>query len=528
MTSPAEAAAQPAVAVIGAGPAGLAAAVHAAEHGATTVLIDSGTRLGGQYWRHGRAGLEGAAGLHHDVATYRDLTRRLDALVTTGRLTVHLEHHVWSLQVDGSGCSIAAVDRRDPALPAELRVRAAVVVLAVGAYDRQVPFPGWELPGVLTVGGAQALLKGSGVAVGPRVLVSGTGPFLLPVATALAAHGAQVLGVHEANRTLRWLGQLPAAAQPAKLREAGGYAIALARHRIPLRTRSAVVAAHGHDRLEAVTVARLDRAGKVIDHTRRRLAVDVLAVGYGFTTQSELPLQAGCALSRTADETLAVSTDGTQRTSDPRVYAAGETTGVGGAQLAVAEGIVAGISAARAAAHLLAAAPATHASAVHAPAAPTRGDSAVQTAIRTRDRLRRFAAAMHAVYPVPRFWLDTLEPDTVVCRCEEVTVAEIDTAIGNGARDGRSVKLLSRSGMGWCQGRECGYATECLAAFRTGQAPDPACGATRPVAAPIPLGLLARDASAPAPTRTTPSTQTPGIPADPGTAIPQYHQRSTT
>jgi bacterioferritin-associated ferredoxin len=116
----------------------------------------------------------------------------------------------------------------------------------------------------------------------------------------------------------------------------------------------------------------------------------------------------------------------------------------------------------------------------------------VAAAVRTRDRLRRFAAALHAVYPVPRFWLDTLEPDTVVCRCEEVSVAEIDTAIGAGARDSRSVRLLSRSGMGWCQGRECGYATSCLVAARTGQPPDLANGASRPVAAPIPLGLLAR------------------------------------
>ncbi|HEY0168780.1 MAG TPA: NAD(P)/FAD-dependent oxidoreductase [Jatrophihabitans sp.] len=502
MTSPADTLAQPSVAVIGAGPAGLAAAVHAAEQGAATTLIDSAARLGGQYWRHDKAVLDGSvatslrsslvprsmlaqpSGLHHDVATYHDLLRRLEDLVAARRLTVHLEHHVWSLQVEQSGCSIAAVDRRDPDRPGELRVRAAVVVLAVGAYDRQVPFPGWDLPGVLTVGGAQALLKGSGVTVGPRVLVAGTGPFLLPVATALAASGADVLGVHEANRNLGWLRRLPAAApRPATLREAGGYALGLARHRIPLRTRSVVVAAHGADRLEAVTVARLDRAGGVRDRTRRRIAVDVLAVGYGFTTQSELPLQAGCALSATADGTLAVTTDSTQQTSDPRVYAAGETTGVGGAQLAVAEGVIAGFYAARAAGQCAVG---------QTTAAPARPDRVVETAIRTRDRLRRFAAAMHAVYPVPRFWLDTLEHDTVVCRCEEVTVAEVDAAIDNGARDARSVKLLSRSGMGWCQGRVCGYAISCLTASRTGQALDLASSANRPVAAPIPLGLLAQ------------------------------------
>jgi NADPH-dependent 2,4-dienoyl-CoA reductase/sulfur reductase-like enzyme len=502
MTSPADSSsAGPSarVAVLGAGPAGLAAAVHAAEHGAVTVLIDSGARLGGQYWRHQKAGLDALD------ATYHDLARRLESLVAAGRLTVHLEHHVWSVQATESGCSIAAVDRRDPDRPGELRVRAAAVVLAVGAYDRPVPFPGWDLPGVLTVGGAQALLKGSGVAVGPRVLVAGTGPFLLPVATALAAGGADVLGVHEANRGIGWLRQLPAAAsQPAKLREAAGYAFDLARHRIPLRTGSVVVAAEGADRLEAVTVARLDRAGKVRDQTRRRLAVDVLAIGYGFSTQSELPLQAGCALSATADGTLAVTTDHTQQTSNLRVYAAGETTGVGGAQLAVAEGTVAGSYAARAAL------------AGRSPAAPAEPDTVVQAAIRTRDRLRRFAAALRTVYPVPRFWLDTVQPDTVVCRCEEVTVAEIDAAIGDGARDARSVKLLSRSGMGWCQGRECGYATACLTAYRTGQPLDLDSGAGRPVAAPIPLGVLAQ----------TDTAQTDTAPTD--TAQPEHPRTTTT
>ncbi|HST48668.1 NAD(P)/FAD-dependent oxidoreductase [Jatrophihabitans sp.] len=481
MTSPAEAVEPVAavqVAVIGAGPAGLAAAVHAAEQGAVTVLLDSGARLGGQYWRHSSAGLDspGEASLHHDVATYRDLTRRLAALADRGRLTVRLEHHVWSVRADESGCTVAAIDRRDLRRPAEVVLRASVLVLAAGAYDRQLPFPGWDLPGVLTVGGAQALLKGSGVAVGPRVLVAGTGPFLLPVATALAARGADVLGVHEANRPGRWLRQLPAAlSQPAKLTEAAGYALALARHRVPLHTRSVVIAAHGGDRLEAVTVARLDWAGRVRRDTCRRQPVDVLAVGYGFSTSAELAAQAGCTLHPTSDATLAVTTDGAQRTSNPWVFAAGEITGVGGAQLAVAEGIVAGAGAA-----------AASESAAGGPVS-----AVLPAAVRTRDRLRRFAAAMHEVYPVPPFWLDTLEPDTVVCRCEEVTVAEIDAAISAGARDSRSVKLLSRSGMGWCQGRECGYATSCLVAARTGQPVDLANGAGRPVAAPIPLGLLA-------------------------------------
>lgn len=472
MTSPSEPC-RTDVAVVGAGPAGLAAAVAAADTGATVALVDAAPRVGGQYWRHGPTGVVADADLHHDVEVHDRLERALAAHVTAGAIRHLALHQVWHLDVDADRCVLHTLDGTDPAAPAEVTVVAGQVVLAAGAYDRQVPFPGWDLPGVLTVGGAQALLKSSGVAVGPRVLVAGTGPFLLPVATGLAGRGADVVGVHEANHPARWWRHLPAAvSQAGKLREALGYAASLARHRVPVHHRSVVLAAHGTDRVEAVTVARLDRTGTVVARTRRRVEADVLAVGYGFTVRTELPRQAGCEVRATADGALAVTTDHDQRTSVPRVFAAGETTGVGGAQLAVAEGVVAGGAAARAAG-----------------ATGAVDDSAAR---RDRARLQRFAAALLAVYPVPEAWLSYLQPDTVVCRCEEVTVADVDEAVALGARDTRTVKLLSRSGMGWCQGRECSYATDCLTARRTGAPRDPAAGADRPVAVPVPLGVVAR------------------------------------
>lgn len=495
MTSPADPTrdAGPSAVVVGAGPAGLAASVEAAAAGVQVTVLDAGARTGGQYWRHGPAGVAADADLHHDVAIHELLAARFDALVAEGRITHRPQHDVWTLQVrdddghapgggtGGGGVTVHAVDRTDPLRPAEVRVDADLLVLAVGAYDRQVPFPGWDLPGVMTVGAAQSLLKASGVVVGPRVLVAGTGPFLLPVATGLAARGATVLGVHEANHPLRWLGHLPAlASQRAKLGEAAGYAAVLARHRVPVHHRSVVLAAHGTDRLEAVTVARVDRAGVVRPATRRRVRVDVLAVGHGFTAQSELPLAAGAALHTTADGTLAVTVDDRQATSHPRVFAAGESTGVGGAQLAVAEGTLAGAAVARALG-----------------LSPDLDPHGLRALAARRDALRRFAAAMHAVYPVPPAWLEALTPDTIVCRCEEVSVAEIDDAIAFGARDTRTVKLLSRSGMGWCQGRECAYATACLLAHRTGREPDLTSGAARPVASPITLGLVAAGADPP-------------------------------
>jgi NADPH-dependent 2,4-dienoyl-CoA reductase/sulfur reductase-like enzyme len=323
----------------------------------------------------------------------------------------------------------------------------------------------------MTIGGAPALLKGSGVAVGPRVLVAGTGPFLLPVATALAARGSKVVGVHEANNPIGWLRHAPVLlTNRRQLREAAEYGAGLARHRIPFRHRSMVVAAHGTERLDAVTVVRLDRTGRPRPDTARRIPVDVLAIGYGFSAQTELALSAGCEVRAAADQTLAVSTDDEQATTRPRVFAAGEITGIGGAQLAVAEGQIAAAAIARA-------------------AGKTTVTSAA--ALSERQQLRRFAQAMHSVHPVPSAWLESLEPATIVCRCEEVTTAEIDAAIGLGARDTRTVKLLSRAGMGWCQGRECAFATACLTARRTGLPLDLMSGAARPIATPVPLGIVA-------------------------------------
>lgn len=463
------------VAVIGAGPAGLAAAVAAAQLGADVILLDAAAEPGGQFWRHRPAGLAGDPDLHHDAAEFESLDSAARALFDAGRLTYLRSHQVWSLAVTADGCTVNAMSTDDRSGPRSVVVEATHLVIAVGAYDRQIPFPGWDLPGVMTAGAAQALLKGHGVVVGPRVIVAGTGPFLLPVAAGLAACGATVLGVYEANRPARWL-RHPSAllAGRGKPVEASRYVAALLRHRVPIRHRSVVIAAHGDDELEAVTVAKLDRAGTMVPGSERRIPVDILAVGWGFTAQVELLVAAGAELRVDADGSPRVVTDDQQRTSNPRVFAAGEVAGVGGAQLAVVEGRIAGVAAARAAG---------------APGRPREAEMAA--ASKSRARLRQFAAAMHAVYAVPPSWLTALTPETLVCRCEEVTVADIDAAIELGARDPHSAKLLSRAGMGLCQGRVCGYAVACLVADRVGGSPDLNAGTERAVATPVPLGLIA-------------------------------------
>ncbi len=162
--------------VVGAGPAGLAAAAVAADAGCSVALLDSAGRPGGQYWRHPPGRLAAVADLHHALPTFTSLV----AAAAT-RVTYLPRHHVWTVTRTSDGYDVLAL--RDEI---EVVVSGAALVLAPGAYDRQLPFPGWDLPGVFTAGGAQALLKGHEVMVGRRVAVGGTGPFLLSLAAGLA------------------------------------------------------------------------------------------------------------------------------------------------------------------------------------------------------------------------------------------------------------------------------------------------------------------------------------------------------
>ncbi|MFL6142863.1 MAG: NAD(P)/FAD-dependent oxidoreductase [Labedaea sp.] len=416
------------VAVVGAGPAGLAAATAASGAGRRVVLLDSAPLPGGQYWRHRPEQPPSGAG-------FAKVTASLDRVDYRAATTVWFAEPGFTLHTSGGP------------------VAAERVVLATGAHDRVVPFPGWELPGVLTAGGAQALLKGHGVLAGRRIVVAGTGPFLLPVATALAGAGAKVAGVFEANHPLRLATRVRAEA----LLEAGRYAAGLARHRVPYRTGHTVVAAHGEVEVSAVTVA--GPRGR-----RSRIDCDTLAIGFGFVPALELAALLGCATHRDGDANLVVRVDGEQRTSVPGVTAAGEITGIGGAELALVEGAIA-------------------------------GGRTTKELVRRRARLRRFAAALHATFPVPAGWPDALADDTIVCRCEEVRFGAVRAAVtGLGATDARTVKLLTRTGMGWCQGRMCGFATACLAARLSGREPaeaDLAAFAHRPFGAPVTLGELA-------------------------------------
>ena len=454
------------VVVVGGGPAGIAAAVAAAEAGADVLLVDNGREVGGQFNR--QLPVEFAARrpdrLQHG---WKSFAAQRDRIAASPRITHLTETSVWAIE----GQRVWA--QRGPADAAgrtPFPIDAKAVVLATGAYDRVLPFPGWDLPGVYTAGAAQALAKGQRISVGRRVLVAGTGPFLLPVAESLAGVGAQVVALLEANSlaTVRKGWSADPTVAVGKLREAAGYGAVLARHRIPLRHGWTVVAAHGADHVEAVTIARLDATWRRVPGTERRIEVDAVCLGFGFTANLELAVAAGCELTTAPDGGPAVTVGADQQTSTPGVFAAGEVTGVAGAVPSTAEGEVAGAAAAQ---YALGTAPNVEA-----------GSAVLQG--------QRLAQALARAYPVRDGWKTWSTAETLVCRCEEVTRGELeDAAADRGLDDGRAMKLSSRAGLGMCQGRVCSRNVAALLA-EPGAVPKPSM--KRPIAVPVRLRDLAR------------------------------------
>lgn len=472
------------VAVIGAGPAGLSAAVAAAEHGLHVVLIDAGAQTGGQFWRHpDEQHLDTFAAPehtgHHHWKHYTDLRARCTAAIASGRMRHLAGRQVWRTDALGDRVALrtSAVTGVDTLRLEDRTTWARRLVIATGAYDRQLPVPGWTLPGVMAAGGVQALLKANQVAAGRRAVVAGTGPFLLSVAAGLAQAGVDVVAVCDANALSRWAATpLRALQEPGKLWEGVQYAATFARHRVPLRTRTVVTAVRGEGRVSHVELARVDASGRVRPGTGRTVTADLVAFGWGFTPQLEIAVGLGLRTRVDVDESLVIEVDDDMRTSDPLVFAAGEVTGVSGAIASCAEGELAGAAVAR-----------------------ELGASVDGRAIaRHRRRLRRgrrFAVGMHRASPVPAAWAEWVTPQTTVCRCEEVTAAEVSDAVcGLEADDARDVRVTARPGMGLCQGRVCGFALSKLVSGHTGHDVDASALESltnRQVGVPVSLGDLA-------------------------------------
>jgi D-hydroxyproline dehydrogenase subunit alpha len=386
------------VVVVGGGPSGIAAAVCAVESGASVLVVDDNPGLGGQIWR----GEEQNSSIH-EAQRWRERLSNSKAEILRGFRVI-----------DQPSAGVLLAESFD----AVREITYSKLILCTGARERFLPFPGWTLPNVMGAGGLQAMVK-SGVPVdGKTVVVAGTGPLLLPVAGYLREHGAQVrLIAEQASRKAVMSFGTGLLRQPGKTLQAVDLMRRLAG--IPYRFGCWPLEAKGSGKVQSAVLQQGSR--------RFEVPCDFLACGFHLVPNTELALLLGCEI-----QNGAVRVNELQQTSFSNVYCAGEPTGIGGVDLALVEGQIAGY------------------------AAGGQVEKAKRLIVK-RTRHRRFAAALEKAFALRDELQKLPQDDTLLCRCEDVSVGA-----ARSCANWREAKLYTRCGMGPCQGRICGAAVEFL------------------------------------------------------------------
>lgn len=460
------------VLVIGAGPAGLAAATAAARRGAGVVVLDERPQSGGQYFKP-------LAPSHRaDRPTDRQFRAGLallDAAKAAG-VTIVQEATVWGAHAPDE--VVAVVGGR------ETVYRPRRLVIASGAYERPAPFEGWTLPGVMTTGAGQTLARSYRVSPGRRVVIAGNGPLNLQLAYELVEGGVEVAAVLESAprpSPAQWREMLTTLrAAPGLIGDGARYLLRLRRAGVPVLWGHGIVAAEGaadgEGRLERVRYAPLAADGAPRLEEAVTVAADALCLGYGFIPSTEIARALGCA-HRLADRHLGylatdIAVDGA--TSVPGVYAVGDGVDLGGSKVAQARGTLAGIAIA---------------------SQFGLADSDPEEGRRALADLRRaegFQAALWSIYRAPPLRLDTVPDEAMLCRCEEVTFGRVRAEIAAGHDSLAALKRNTRLGMGRCQGRYCAATAALLLEQTTGRprSPDQYLAPRLP-AKPTPAGAFA-------------------------------------
>jgi thioredoxin reductase len=419
--------------VVGMGPAGMSAATRLAGLGAKVAVVDENRDPGGQIYRQPASDftITNPGFLGIKFKTGKKLIDEFNAV--KDKIDVFSDAYIWGIFDEDT---LALVQGEEISL-----LTYEKLLLTEGAMERSIPFPGWTLPGIMTLGGLQKLVVHQRLLPGRRFLLAGCSPLLLPVAASLIEAGAEIVALCDATRPIDHVKLIPKLMRQKGLaRETLSYLFPVLKGSVPTLRPYTVVSASGDSRVEGVAVAKLDGEWKPLPGSEKQFQVDVVGLSYGFLPSARLARLCGCThVYDPVQKYWKPDTDSCMRTSRPEIYIAGDSAGIGGADMAGVQGQIA----------------AAHIAAEFGKLSKNELDDRMETLSRKRDRIESWVSVLNKIFS-PRSGLYTImDEETIVCRCEHITAGEVLAGMDFfGYRNINEIKR-TRAGMGLCQARTC-------------------------------------------------------------------------
>ena len=430
--------------VLGAGPAGVAAANVASKEGAEVVIIDENSSAGGQIYRAPPNEFQPQNSFKSDEFREGEKQRNI---LENSNLTALFKHRVWSVSSD------LVVSTVGPNGLSSWHTRS--LIIANGALERIIPFPGWTIPGVIGLAASTILLKSQYVLPGQSTVVAGCGPLLIAVANGIIKSGGKVSAIIDLNSKSDWIKAFPRLlSRPDQLFKGMSWFANIMKAGIKLYGGHAVTNTKQVDNVLRISIAPINSAGSILDSKNQKIVEgDCLAIGHGLFPSTEITrlLKAKHIYDPYKGGWVPLIDDDF-RSSIPGVYIAGDATGISGAFSAVQKGRIAGMAAVRDLNVM----------------SSQKYKAKIKSELIILKKNENFGKAAVRLMKFRPELIQTITSETIVCRCEDVFRSEIDEAIESGARDMNQLKAWTRCGMGPCQGRTCSEAIEAILASKVG------------------------------------------------------------